>query len=262
VLEVSKKALRLRYDILPIYNTLFYLAHTQTGSVMNGLFFEFPNDPKTWTVDEQFLIGSSLLVTPILHEGVSTVRAYFPPEAQWFDLQTGERQTTDSNGFAEVSIGLREPPRVHVRDGSILPIQKTTTELTTVESSRLPFAFVVTLSKAKNGKKDASGSLFFDDGDNLDVDLGMFVEVSAEQESATSGVVIEFTRKQTATQVDVPLLETVEVRNIEQGQQISRVEVDGKDHTDWDMLNGGVVMIRKLGVNMNGGNHVIRLHKL
>ena len=47
----------------------------------------FPSDKEAWNVDMQFMWGGALLVTPVLINGSTSVRGYFPPGAKWFDLR-------------------------------------------------------------------------------------------------------------------------------------------------------------------------------
>lgn len=55
------------------------------------LFFEF-DDAKYFAVEEQFMVGPSLLITPVLHQGKTTVTGHFPSSGQttWRDWSTGE----------------------------------------------------------------------------------------------------------------------------------------------------------------------------
>ena len=76
VAKISRKYLGIRYSLLPYFYTLFYKAHrpvdkTQTSSatVMRPLFFEFPTDKNTYSIDKQFMVGKSLLISPQLDEG-------------------------------------------------------------------------------------------------------------------------------------------------------------------------------------------------
>ena len=76
VARTSQKYLGIRYSLLPYFYTLFYKAHcpmdkTQTPSatVMRPLFFEFPTDKNTYSIDKQFMVGKSLLISPQLDEG-------------------------------------------------------------------------------------------------------------------------------------------------------------------------------------------------
>ncbi|XP_028310822.1 lysosomal alpha-glucosidase-like, partial [Gouania willdenowi] len=84
-----RSALNLRYSLLPFLYTLFHHAHTSADTVARPLFMEFPTDPNCWTIDHQFLWGSSLLISPVLDEGVVELVAYLPP-GTWYSLQNGQ----------------------------------------------------------------------------------------------------------------------------------------------------------------------------
>ena len=64
----------MRYELLPYYYTLFYKASrpvtsTPSATVTRPLFFEFPNDPNTYPIDEQFMVGNGLMISPVLKQG-------------------------------------------------------------------------------------------------------------------------------------------------------------------------------------------------
>jgi hypothetical protein len=58
---------------------------------------EFPEDPATGSLDGQFMLGSSLLVAPVLRPGASRVRVYLPA-GEWVHLLTGERFGSPASG--------------------------------------------------------------------------------------------------------------------------------------------------------------------
>ncbi|VDI64771.1 lysosomal alpha-glucosidase [Mytilus galloprovincialis] len=87
-LPIMKKALEQRYRLLPYLYTLFYRSHIDGKPVIRPLFFQFPQDPKTYDIDKQFLWGSGLLISPVLVKGATTVTAYLPA-GNWFDIETG-----------------------------------------------------------------------------------------------------------------------------------------------------------------------------
>lgn len=74
---MSRRALNIRYSILPYYYTLFYKTHQEpdpkspVAMVVKPLFFEFPSDINTYEIDRQFLIGSGILISPILEQGIA-----------------------------------------------------------------------------------------------------------------------------------------------------------------------------------------------
>ena len=73
---ISRKVLGIRYSLLPYYYTLFYKANrpvdpqdAPSATVLKPLFFEFPKDSNTYGIDRQFLVGSGLLISPVLELG-------------------------------------------------------------------------------------------------------------------------------------------------------------------------------------------------
>lgn len=59
---------------------------------VNPLFFEF-DKPDLFGLDTQFLVGQHILVTPVLHEGHTEVKGYFPSDGgkvTWRDWYTHE----------------------------------------------------------------------------------------------------------------------------------------------------------------------------
>ncbi|XP_012938524.2 lysosomal alpha-glucosidase, partial [Aplysia californica] len=87
--DLVKPAMMTRQKLLPYMYTLFYRAHVMGDTVARPLFFEFPEDEKTLTIDRQFMLGPALLISPILTQGATTVDAYVP-QGRWFDYITGE----------------------------------------------------------------------------------------------------------------------------------------------------------------------------
>jgi alpha-glucosidase len=58
--------------------TLFANASTFGTPPVRALFFEFPDEAELFGVDEQFLIGADILVTPVLSPNVSEVAGLYP----------------------------------------------------------------------------------------------------------------------------------------------------------------------------------------
>jgi alpha-D-xyloside xylohydrolase len=84
--------------------------------MVRALFVEFPDDPGSWTVDNEYLYGSSLLVAPLLHKGESARNVYLPP-GTWIDYQDGRAY---SGGWQKIEAGAI-PEIILVRDGTALP---------------------------------------------------------------------------------------------------------------------------------------------
>ena len=68
VTQSMKASFGLRYRLLPYLYTLYFKAHTLGQTVARPLFHEFPLDNNTYGIDEQFMLGPALLISPFLYE--------------------------------------------------------------------------------------------------------------------------------------------------------------------------------------------------
>ncbi len=114
--EDFRNALGLRYSLMP-----YIYAHAKDSSargfpMVRPLFFEFPNDPGSWTIDDQYMFGTDLLVAPMFASG-DRRRVYLPPGA-WIDYQTG--RVYEGAKWHEIALG-KVPVVLLVKNHSILP---------------------------------------------------------------------------------------------------------------------------------------------
>ncbi len=58
--------------------TLFANSSLHGTPTVRALFFEFPDEPELFGVDQQFLVGRDILVTPVLTPNVSSVDGTSP----------------------------------------------------------------------------------------------------------------------------------------------------------------------------------------
>lgn len=163
----------VRYSMLTYMYTLFYYAHTRGETVMRALAWEFPNDSTLRETYTQFLLGPSILVTPVLIPNTETVQGVFPGIGEgerWYDWYTlGEVQAQPRENVT-MSAPL-EHINVHVRGGSILALQQP--RLTTRDTRGTPYGLLVALDD--NG--EATGSLYLDDGESLEPNATRLVQV-------------------------------------------------------------------------------------
>ena len=54
------------------------IAHESGLPPMRPLFLDFPADPASWEVEDQFLFGDDILVAPVCTEGARQRRVYLP----------------------------------------------------------------------------------------------------------------------------------------------------------------------------------------
>ncbi|XP_062976199.1 lysosomal alpha-glucosidase isoform X2 [Elgaria multicarinata webbii] len=156
--RAMRKALLLRYSLLPYLYTLFHKAHSAGETVARPLYLEFPEDPNTWTIDQQLMWGSGLLITPVLEAGKTHVSGYFP-SGTWYNPVAGS--IIHSKGQWILLSAPLDTINVHVRAGHILPLQEPA--FTTTASRKNGMTLVVALTP--DGV--ARGDLFWDDGESL-----------------------------------------------------------------------------------------------
>ncbi len=149
--KAVKKAIELRYRLIP-YLYSYAEKASQTGApLMRPLFFEFPDDPRTFNMDTQWLVGNEILAAPLLEPGGK--RQIYLPAETWYDFHTG----MPVEGSVELSVqaDLDEIP-LYVRGGSILPLSPVVQY--TTEKKKLPLDIHIYPGK------DGSFLLYEDDG--------------------------------------------------------------------------------------------------
>ncbi|XP_058699890.1 sucrase-isomaltase, intestinal [Poecile atricapillus] len=157
--EISRNVLNIRYTLLPYLYTLLHDAHAQGSTVIRPVLHEFVEDRKTWDIDEQFLWGPALLISPVMKLGDRSVNAYFP-NARWYDYHT-DTDTGFRGQLQNLSAPL-EHINLHIRGGYILPWQRPAN--TTAYSRKNPMGLTVALDDALF----AEGHLYWDDGVRID----------------------------------------------------------------------------------------------
>ena len=179
VVDASKTAMAIRYSLLPYMYTLFYLAHSTGSTVMRALSWEFATDPTLAAVDNQFLLGPSLMVCPVLGQGLTEAHCVFPGVAQgevWYDWYTQERMDVQPGENKTISAPLSHIP-VFIRGNSILPQQEAL--YTTNECRNSPWSLLVAL----NSDGDATGQLYVDDGESVVQKSTLYVDFTASDNS-------------------------------------------------------------------------------
>jgi len=112
-----RRLAELRYALLPYVVEQAEAACELGHPLLRPLFFEFPDDPGSWLVEDQYLLGSALLVAP-LFESADRRRTYLPP-GRWHRFDTGETL----EGAQWHSIPIDDiPAALLVRDGAAVRV--------------------------------------------------------------------------------------------------------------------------------------------
>ena len=118
--RIIRELLWLRERLRPYIMTQMRLAHERGFPPMRPLFFDFPNDPASFDVDDEFMFGPDLLVAPILQYGGRERTVYLPAGSTWRDAWIDE--TFDGGAWHTVPAPLDRIP-LYFRDDARLPIR-------------------------------------------------------------------------------------------------------------------------------------------
>lgn len=241
VARITRNALHIRYSLLPYLYTLFYQHNTKGSTVARPLWHEFPRDNSTRQIDEQFLWGSGLLISPVVHQGRIRKSLYLPPGARWYtitDFFNWSSFSPSTTGWVEVEAPLDVIP-LHVRGGSVLPLQLPA--MTTKLSRQNPFQLIFALDQ----NNQAFGSLYLDDGDSLNTiaDGKYLMSRLAFQDNS-----IHYTLDKDGW-VGGSKLVVQDIVVLGLSGPVSQVSVGGKKHVDFTFA-GGRLIINKINLSI------------
>jgi alpha-D-xyloside xylohydrolase len=84
--------------------------------MVRALFLEYPEDPTSWLIEDQYLFGTDLLVAPLMEEAPDC-EVYLPP-GSWIDYQGG--RVYEGTRWHNMQVG-ELPVIMLVRDGAAIP---------------------------------------------------------------------------------------------------------------------------------------------
>jgi alpha-D-xyloside xylohydrolase len=162
-----------RMRLIP-YLYAAFANYAQTGEPpFRALCLDWPQDKHVRDVDDEYMMGPSILVAPMTKE--QTVRKVYLPEGDWYDFWTNAKY--DGGKAHEITAGVDTIP-VFVKSGCIIPLAEPV-EHVTPET-------VFNLEVRVYGKRPADFTLIEDDGVNL---AGPSNRVTLHHKSGTTGKV-------------------------------------------------------------------------
>lgn len=174
VTEAARRVIAVRYSLLTYMYTLFFFAHTRGDTVLRALAWEFPNDESLRATDNQFMLGSALLITPVLTEGATSVKGVLPglgDVERWYDWYTLAEVTGVRSAQNITMSAPLEHINLHMRGGHVLALQEP--GYTTRETRGGRYSIIVAL----DSQHKAHGTLYLDDGESIEQDATKLLEV-------------------------------------------------------------------------------------
>lgn len=155
-LQIYKKMLKLRYEFLPYLYDLLENAHTAGVPALRPLFFNYPADERTKQINDEVMIGDSVLFAPVVRQG-QVSRAVYLPEGTWVNYFTKEVYTGGKEYLIDMPL---EATGIFVKAGAIIPMYK---ELLHIDNKKLNTLYLY-LEQGGDGEYIH----YEDDGESLD----------------------------------------------------------------------------------------------
>mmetsp|Transcript_1229 Transcript_1229/g.2479 ORF Transcript_1229/g.2479 Transcript_1229/m.2479 type:complete len:1054 (-) Transcript_1229:66-3227(-) len=156
-----RKAAMARYALLPFWYTVFREAGLTGMPVMRTMWMQYPSTESLYGVDDQYLVGSDLLVKPVTAPDVVETAVKFPTDDIWYDAEslTEVCKQGSSGGVKEITVPSDiDTIPVFQRGGSII-----SRKLRLRRSSHMMSNDPYTLFVALDGSQVALGDLYMDD---------------------------------------------------------------------------------------------------
>jgi alpha-glucosidase len=117
---ICRDYLRLRYRLLPYTYSLFWQASQRGTPLLRPLLYHFSDDPGTYQIHDQVMLGPFLMAAPVYHPG-RDYRSVYLPQVTWFDWWTEEELAMIGGPGPILARAPLERLPLYVRAGAIIP---------------------------------------------------------------------------------------------------------------------------------------------
>ncbi len=159
--EISRNCIELRYKLIPYIYNCMYESHKSGIPMFRPLIMEYENDENTLNINDQFMIGDSILVAPILNEG-ETKRSVYLPKGIWFDYRNNQKYDGGKTHLIDCPL---EEIIFFVKEGSIIPTYDKKYMNTESRPNTVTFRVY---------GKNADTIYYYDDGKTYDYKRGLY----------------------------------------------------------------------------------------
>lgn len=156
-LDDFREILGLRYRLIPYIYSEFVKAVQNNALLFTPLAFAYPQDTVAREVEDQLLLGESIMLTPVYQQNVSGRTVYLPEDMLFVKFTAAKDYTVTpmSAGWHYISCALTEVP-LFIRPGHLLPLAAPCES-----TSQLDYSTFTLLGEAG---KNLSYEMYTDDG--------------------------------------------------------------------------------------------------
>ena len=179
--DIIRRYLKLRYQLLPFLYTTLEEAHRNGTPLFRPLMLNYQDDPNTYNLDDEFMVGDDLLAAPIVKPDV-TQRLVYLPKGVWYDYWTNEKYSGGT--MVRVDAPLETVP-MFVRGGAIIPTAPAMNYVGEKPFDPIIFAIY------PDERGSAATALYEDDGLSPAYEHGAFRRTSVSMRRTTNGYVMK-----------------------------------------------------------------------
>ncbi len=176
--SIARKYIDLRYQLIPYIYSEARKVTTDGSVIMQPLAYQYPTDRNVWGIDDQFMFGESILVSPVTKYKARSRELYLP-EGEWYNMWSDEKQTGGRKITAKAE--LEEMP-LFVKAGTILPFAPKVQYAT--EKTSEP-----TTLKIYPGC-DGKFTLYMDDDSSYEYENGVYSQIEITYSEATKSLTL------------------------------------------------------------------------
>ena len=108
--KVLKHFVSIKHQFMPYLYSQAITTHRTGIPMLRAMFLEYASDPAVWYLDQQYMLGDSLLVAPVFSEDNSVT--YYLPKGEWYGIldkkiRTGPGYVTESFDFFGLPVLLK-----------------------------------------------------------------------------------------------------------------------------------------------------------
>lgn len=163
VADNAHQCLSLRYRLLPYIYSAAAAVTMGGATMMRPLIMDFPDDTVALGQKYEYMFGKSLLVCPVLEQGISKMPVYLPAHTAWYDF--AENKKYDGGATYQMPVVPERIP-VYVRSGSIIPLGPSVQSTTEGTDAQWELRIY--------GGADGRFTVYEDDGTTYDYEKGAY----------------------------------------------------------------------------------------
>jgi len=165
---------KLRYRLMPYIYSQAAKVTFEDYTIMRALVMDFPGDPRTKDIGDQYMFGPSLMICPVYHFKAREREVIFPGSGSWYDFYSGK--LISGNQRLNVPAPYERMP-LFVKAGSIIPLGP---EIQYVgEKPGAPITLYI------YGGEDAAFTLYEDEGVNYNYEYGAYSKITFNYNDAS-----------------------------------------------------------------------------